>query len=142
MTCTTHHYACDCREAMYAKEIERLRSGYLADENGNEYVQVCILKEKIIELKKDHGNMEVWGIENLGLAKKRGEEIEALRAELGKARDVLRFYADTENYNYESGALKDMQPRGLNRRLYSVLEFGERAREVLASIDASKLLDE
>jgi cell division protein FtsB len=30
-------------------EVERLRSGYLADENGNEYVQVCILKEKIRE---------------------------------------------------------------------------------------------
>jgi hypothetical protein len=30
-------------------EVERLQSGYLADENGNEYVQVCILKEKIRE---------------------------------------------------------------------------------------------
>lgn len=30
-------------------EIESLRSGYLTDEHGNEYVQVCILKEKIRE---------------------------------------------------------------------------------------------
>ena len=30
-------------------EVERLRSGYLTDEHGNEYVQVCILKEKIRE---------------------------------------------------------------------------------------------
>ena len=28
-------------------EIERLRSGYLTDEQGNEYVQVCILKDEI-----------------------------------------------------------------------------------------------
>ena len=31
-------------------EIKRLRDGYLLDENGNEYVQVCILKDKIKEL--------------------------------------------------------------------------------------------
>ena len=30
-------------------EVERLQSGYLTDEHGNEYVQVCILKEKIRE---------------------------------------------------------------------------------------------
>lgn len=30
-------------------EIASLRSGYLTDEHGNEYVQVCILKEKIRE---------------------------------------------------------------------------------------------
>jgi hypothetical protein len=33
------------------EEIARLRSGYLADENGNEYVAVCVLKEKIRELE-------------------------------------------------------------------------------------------
>lgn len=47
-------------------EVERLRSGYLADENGNEYVAVCILKEKIKELQ----------------------------TKLEKARVALEFYAD------------------------------------------------
>lgn len=29
MNCVTHHYACDCREAEHAKEIEALRAGLL-----------------------------------------------------------------------------------------------------------------
>ncbi len=39
-------------------EVERLRSGYLADENGNEYVQVCVLKEKIREQAAEIGTLE------------------------------------------------------------------------------------
>lgn len=38
-------------------EVRRLREGYLLDENGNEYVQVCILKEKINELRKENEEM-------------------------------------------------------------------------------------
>jgi len=59
------------------------------------------------------------------------EELKSLREENEKLREALEFYADTENYDHETGALKDMQPRGLNRKLYSVLEFGERARAAL-----------
>jgi regulator of replication initiation timing len=39
-------------------ENEQLRSGYLADENGNEYVAVCVLKEKIRELQAALGEKE------------------------------------------------------------------------------------
>jgi hypothetical protein len=51
-------------------EVESLRSGYLTDEHGNEYVQVCILKEKIREQE----------------------------AEIERLRDALKFYAAHETY--------------------------------------------
>ncbi len=50
-------------------EVERLQSGYLTDEHGNEYVQVCILKEKINEQKM----------------------------QLAEAKEVLQFYAQWED---------------------------------------------
>lgn len=39
----------NARVAPLLAEIARLRAGYLADENGNEYVAVTMLKEKIKE---------------------------------------------------------------------------------------------
>lgn len=62
MSCgNTHYSGCECYDKEFARtkaenstlkaEIERLRQGYLADENGNEYVAVCILKEKIRDLE-------------------------------------------------------------------------------------------
>ena len=62
---------CD-RDAEIARlnaEVESLRSGYLTDEHGNEYVQVCILKEKIREQE----------------------------AEIERLRDALKFYRDGGN---------------------------------------------
>lgn len=62
MTCVNHHSGCECYDKEFSQtksevaslraEIKRLRDGYLLDENGNEYVQVCILKDKIKELRK------------------------------------------------------------------------------------------
>lgn len=54
----------DLRTQELQAEIKRLREGYLADENGNEYVAVCILKEKISELKEKLA-LAVEGLEGL-----------------------------------------------------------------------------
>ena len=60
-------------------ENEKLLSIYIIDEEGREYVQVCMLKEKINEMRRDHTDIEVWGIENLKLAEERGREVGRLR---------------------------------------------------------------
>ena len=39
-------------------EVESLRSGYLTDEHGNEYVQVCILKERIREQEAEIARLD------------------------------------------------------------------------------------
>lgn len=46
--------------------------------------------------------------------------------------EALKFYADLKNYKKETGAIHDMRPRGLERKLWRVLEFGDRAREALS----------
>jgi hypothetical protein len=57
-----------------------------------------------------------------------------LEARLGQAVKTLEFYGDTENYNKEDGSIHDMQPRGLEQKLWKVLDFGDRARAALESI--------
>jgi len=54
-----------------------------------------------------------------------------IRADVLKMKQALEFYANTENYNKEEGSVIDMQPRGLNRKMRRVLDFGDRARAVL-----------
>lgn len=46
-------------------------------------------------------------------------------------RECVEFYGDLDNYDKANGSIYDMQPKGLGRKLYRVLEFGDRARAVL-----------
>ena len=59
MTCTTHHHACDCREAKFA-ELEADRDKYkrlyeqacVKDEGMQLYAEIDRLKERIKDLEK------------------------------------------------------------------------------------------
>ena len=65
-------------------EIERLRSGYLTDEQGNEYVQVCILKEKIREQEAEIGRLrKCFNIRGEAMREMSTSEVE-LNAEIAR----------------------------------------------------------
>lgn len=59
---------------------------------------------------------------------------DALKAQLAEAEQVVEFYANTQNYDVETGAIHDMAPRGMSKpqKLWKVLDIGERARAYLA----------
>lgn len=54
-----------------------------------------------------------------------------LELERKRLRSALEFYANVDNYNKVDGSITDMQPRGLERKLWRVLDFGDRARAAL-----------
>lgn len=54
-----------------------------------------------------------------------------LKKQLKMCVDTLKFYANLQNYNVESGAITDMKPRGLSKKLWKVLDFGDRANQTL-----------
>lgn len=53
---------------------------------------------------------------------------------------ALKFYANKENYDHETGAIHDMVPKGTDnpQKLWKVLEFGERAIRSLSDFAAFK----
>ena len=53
---------------------------------------------------------------------------------LETAVEALRFYENRENYNFESGALSCLQPKGLDRKMFKVLDFGNTARAALSRL--------
>jgi len=51
MNCTSHHYACDCREAMF-KELDRLYRQIMNREPHSEHIVVF---HRIVELREALG---------------------------------------------------------------------------------------
>jgi hypothetical protein len=58
-----------------------------------------------------------------------------LIAEVRKLKSALEFYADQANYDVVNGSVHDFVPKGMNspRKLWKVLDMGERARQALSS---------
>lgn len=55
-----------------------------------------------------------------------------LSVQLERAEEVLRFYADRTNYDTVDGSLHVYSERGLDRKMYRSLEFGDKARAYFA----------
>ena len=58
-----------------------------------------------------------------------------LIAEVRKYKSALEFYADQANYDVAHGSVHDFVPKGMNspRKLWKVLDMGERARQALTT---------
>lgn len=79
------------------------------------------IENRMAELREQTAKAEVIAVSELLAAQKRIEKLQT----------VLGWYANLDNWDKETGAAVDMQPRGLNRQLWKVLDFGDRARAVL-----------
>jgi hypothetical protein len=106
-------------------ENARLRSGYLADENGNEYVAVCVLKEKIRELEGElaANNRK---LDEVGKGIARADELlQGWLKSDRRLREALGFYADDQRWFQVTNAM--------GVRCYAIEERigGDRARAAL-----------
>jgi len=60
---------------------------------------------------------------------------DVVNGEVRKYKSALEFYADQANYDVVNGSVHDFVPKGMNspRKLWKVLDMGERARQALTT---------